>query len=137
MNVYLEPGTKEPTRAHETDAGLDLYSRETALVPAHGSAVFKTGVHIELPHCTVGLLKSKSGLYVLHDITSDGVIDEGYSGEIVVKLYNNGEHDYWVEEGDKISQLLVVPVQYERVKIVKTAKGGIRGNAGFGSTGKQ
>lgn len=136
MNIFLEPGTKEPTRAHETDAGLDLYSRETALVPAHGSAVFKTGVHIELPKCTVGLLKSKSGLNVLHDITSDGVIDEGYSGEIAVKLYNHGDHDYWVTEGDKISQLLVMPVLYEHVKIVPSINGGKRAASGFGSTGK-
>lgn len=137
MNIYLEPGTKAPTRAHETDAGLDIYSRETMLVPSHGNAVFHTGVHIELPHCTVGLLKSKSGLNVLHDITSEGVIDEGYAGEIVVKLYNSGDNDYWVQEGDKISQLLVVPVQYEQVEIVNTVNGGTRGESGFGSTGKQ
>ena len=136
MNVYLEPGTKAPTRAHETDAGMDIYSRETMLVPAHGSAVFHTGVHIELPHCTVGLLKSKSGLNVLHDITSDGTIDEGYSGEILVKLINHGDRDYWVHEEDKITQLLVVPVRYERISVADSIMGGERGSNGFGSTGK-
>jgi dUTP pyrophosphatase len=115
---------------------MDLYSRETAMVPAHGSAVFKTGVHIELPHCTAGILKSKSGLNVLHDITSDGTIDDGYTGEIVVKLYNHGDHDYWVYDGDKISQLLIVPVRYEKITIVDRIAGGERGDCGFGSTGK-
>lgn len=136
MNIFLQPGTKAPTRAHGTDAGMDLYSRETMLVPAHGSAVFKTGVHVCLPHCTAGFLKSKSGLNTLYNITSDGVIDEGYSGEIVVKLYNHGDEDYWVNEGEKISQLVIVPVRYEEIKIVDRITGGERGNSGFGSTGK-
>lgn len=136
MKMMLEPGTKTPTRSHPTDAGIDLYARETTLVPAHCGAVFRTGVHIELPHCSVGLLKSKSGLNTLYDITSDGVIDEGYSGEIVVKLYNHGDNDYWVHEGDKISQLLVMPVSYEPVEIVDSIKGGARGDNGFGSTGR-
>ena len=136
MNIFLEPGTKAPERAHETDAGMDLFARTDTLVPAHGSAVFRTGVHIELPHCTVGLLKSKSGLNVLHDIVGEGVIDEGYSGEIVVKLYNHGDRDYWVRENDKISQLLVLPVRYERVNVVDSVSGGERGNRGFGSTGR-
>ena len=132
----LDPGTKAPTRAHETDAGLDIYSRDEMLVPANAFAVFHTGVHIELPPNTVGFLKSKSGLNVLHDITSDGVIDQGYSGEIVVKLYNHGTHDYWVRKGEKISQLVVLPVLYEPVEIVDTVSGGDRGTDGFGSTGK-
>ena len=103
MKVYLEPGTKAPERAHECDAGMDIFSRETMLVPARGSAVFHTGVHVELPRGTAGFLKSKSGLNVLRDIIGEGVIDCGYTGEILVKLYNLGDQDYWVNEGDKIS----------------------------------
>ena len=136
MNVYLEPGTKAPERAHPDDAGLDIFSRETLLVPAHGSAVFHTGVHVELPKGTVGMLKSKSGLNVLRDITSEGVIDCGYTGEILVKLYNHGEHDYWVNAGDKITQLCVLKLRTEEINIVDSITGGERGNSGFGSTGR-
>ena len=76
MKVMLDSGAFAPTRAHKTDAGLDLRSPICIEVPANGSAVIDTGVHIELPNGTVGFLKSKSGLNVKHDITSEGVIRE-------------------------------------------------------------
>ena len=79
MKVLLETGARIPDRAHDTDAGLDLFSRETKTIPAHGSCVFDTGVHIELPAGTVGFLKSKSGLNVRYGITGEGVIDEEFS----------------------------------------------------------
>ena len=64
MKIKLDGGAKMPTRAHDTDAGLDLYSRESQIVPAKECAIFDTGVHIELPIGTTGFLKSKSGLNV-------------------------------------------------------------------------
>lgn len=70
MKIMLDKGAKMPTRAHTTDAGLDLYAKDTQVVPAKDSAVFDTGVHIELPLCTTGFLKSKSGLNVKHGIIS-------------------------------------------------------------------
>ena len=79
---------------------------------------------------------SKSGLNVKHDITSTGVIDEGYDGEIMVKLYNHGEDSYQVNAGDKVSQLLVVHVLYESIEKVDSINGGDRGSNGFGSTGR-
>ena len=63
-----------------------------------------TGVHVELPVGTAGFLKSKSGLNINHDITSDGVIDVGFTGTIKVKLYNLGTETYLVLPGDKIMQ---------------------------------
>jgi len=136
MNVYLDGGAYVPRRAHTTDAGIDLRSMEDITVPSHGSAVFHTGVHVELPHGTAGLLVSKSGLNVKHGITSTGLIDEGYTGEIVVKLYNNSDSDYCVHDGDKISQLVVIPVLYEDVEEVEhLTEGTERGANGFGSTG--
>ena len=75
MKFTLDSGAFAPTRAHKTDAGLDLRSPICIEVPANGSAVIDTGVHVELPNGTVGFLKSKSGLNVKHDITSEGVID--------------------------------------------------------------
>lgn len=96
MKIKLDPWAIMPTRAHDTDAGLDLYSCEEKTVPAFGSAIFNTGVHVQLPPNTAGMLKSKSGLNVNHDITSEGVIDVGYTGAIVVKLYNHGKTPYFV-----------------------------------------
>ena len=87
MKIKLDYWGIMPTRAHDTDAGLDLYAPHNEIVPAHGFALFDTGVHVQLPPNTAGMLKSKSGLNVKHGITSEGVIDEGYTGSIVVKLY--------------------------------------------------
>lgn len=136
MRVKLDLGAYEPVRGHSTDAGLDIRSRETRVIFPHDSEVFHTGVHIELPEHTAGVLVSKSGLNTKHDITSTGLVDEGYDGEIVVKLYNHGDSHYKVRAGDKISQLVVVPVLYEDVEIVDEISGGERGNDGFGSTGR-
>ena len=136
MYVSLDPGAYIPTRAHATDAGLDLRSPKECVLRAHDSVEIRTGVHVELPLNTAGLIVSKSGLMTNHDITSTGLIDEGYSGEIVVKLFNHGDEDYHIREGDKISQLVVIPVDYVTVEIIPhLVNAGERGAAGFGSTG--
>ena len=136
MKVFVEPMGIAPTRAHSTDAGLDLYAIDDTVVPARGSAVFRTGVHIELPPNTYGKLESKSGLNISKDIVSlGGVIDEGFSGEILVKLYNMGDRNYKFNRGMKIVQLLVIPCQYVDVEVVdELFIGGERGLSGFGST---
>ena len=136
MKVKLDKGAFMPTRAHETDAGLDLYAMEDKIIPACGSAIFDTGVHIELPQGTVGMLKSKSGLNVKHGLTSEGVIDVGYTGSICVKLYNNSPISYRVNKGDKISQLVIMPILTPTLEIVEDLEETERGNGGFGSTGK-
>lgn len=136
MKIKLDNGAKMPTRAYPTDAGLDIYARETQIVPAKESAIFDTGVHIELPDNCVGMLKSKSGLNVKHGITSEGVIDVGYSGSICVKLYNNSGYDYKVNEGDKISQLVILPILTPELELVEELEEHGRGNNGFGSSGK-
>ena len=138
MKVFLDKGAFMPTRAHSTDAGLDIRAKETKAIQPFNSALFKTGVHIQLPKGTAGVLISKSGLNVNHDITSTGLIDEGYTGEIVVKLHNHGNKPYIVERGDKISQLVVVPVLYEPVEVDLDVlyADTERGNNGFGSSGK-
>ena len=136
MKIKLDPGAICPTRAHETDAGLDLYAREEQVVAAGGCAVFDTGVHIQLPPYTAGFLKSKSGLNVKHSLTSDGVIDVGYTGSICVKLYNHGVKDYTVRQGDKISQLVVVDIHIPHLQIVEELEDTERGTGGFGSTGR-
>jgi dUTP pyrophosphatase len=136
MRIKLDNGAKMPTRAHETDAGLDIYARKGDFVPARGSTMFDTGVHIELPKGTVGMLKSKSGLNVNHGITSEGVIDVGYTGSIVAKLYNNSDEDYYVSAGDKITQLVILPILTPELELVDSLEDTERGSNGFGSSGK-
>lgn len=136
MKIKLDSMAWIPERAHDTDAGLDLKSPINVTVPARGSAIIDTGVHIQLPPGTAGMLKSKSGLNVKHGITSEGVIDEGYTGSIVVKLYNHGERPYQVKRGDKISQLVVVPVLLPTLVKVESLPESERGDNGFGSTGR-
>lgn len=136
MRIVLDKGAYMPTRAHKDDAGLDLYAMEGQIVPAKESAVFNTGVHVEIPSGYVGMIKSKSGLNVKHGITSEGVIDAGYTGSIVVKLYNNSGYDYAVEAGDKISQLVIMPIITPELELVESLHCSERGCGGFGSTGK-
>lgn len=136
MKIKLDDGAFVPTRAHDTDAGLDLYAMEDQIVPAKESAIFDTGVHMEIPVGYVGMVKSKSGLNVKHSLTSEGVIDAGYTGSIVVKLYNHGGYDYQVRRGDKISQLVILPIITPDVELVEELEDTERGNGGFGSTGR-
>lgn len=136
MKIKLDSGAYMPERAYPMDAGMDLKSKEDKIVPAKGSAIFDTGVHVELPPYTAGFLKSKSGLNVKHNITSDGVIDVGYTGSICVKLYNHGDTDYHVKNGDKISQLVVVNIEIHPISLVDSFEETDRGNNGFGSTGR-
>lgn len=137
MKIMLDPDAYIPERAHDEDAGLDLRSTRSVIVPALGSVVIETGVHVELPPWTAGVLISKSGLNVKHGITSTGLIDEGYTGEIKVKLYNhNPFEDYLVSKGDKISQLVIVPILKPDIEVVDHLDGAARGDNGFGSSGR-
>lgn len=136
MKIKLDDGAYMPERAHDTDAGLDIRSPIAATVLPKGSVIIDTGVHIELPPNTVGMLKSKSGLNVKHDITSEGVIDVGYTGSIVVKLYNHGSKPYQISRGDKIIQLVIMPIVYPGIELVENLEETERGNGGFGSTGR-
>lgn len=138
LNVKLdmEKDALLPIRAHGTDAGADVLTPRSFLLAARSSAIIRTGVHVELPPETVGMLKSKSGLNIFHDIVGEGVIDEGFDGEVVVKLYNLGDVPYQFERGDKIIQLVVMPVHYPAIEQVDEISGGERGDAGYGSTGR-
>lgn len=135
MKIKLDEGAKV-SRAHDADAGLDLHARETKIVPARGSAIFDTGVHVELPKGSAGILISKSGLNTAHGLQSTGLVDSGYTGSVVVKLYNHSKIDYTVNEGDKISQLVIVPIFTPVLEIVDELEETERGNCGFGSSGR-
>lgn len=136
MNYKLDENAFTPEYAHSTDAGMDLRTPVDCHVEAHSFAVVDTGVHVQIPHNCVGLLKSKSGLNVKHGIVSEGVIDEGYTGSIVVKLYNHSNTSYTFRRGEKITQLLIMPVIHCAFDEVDSFEDTERGNSGFGSTGK-
>lgn len=136
LKIMLDAGAKVPTRAHEADAGLDIYAATYGVVPSGGSCTFDTGVHAEIPSGYVGMLKSKSGLNCKHGLVSEGVIDAGYTGSIVVKLYNHGASPYTVKAGEKISQLVILPIITPEPEVVDSLADTERGTGGFGSTGK-
>ncbi len=134
MNIKLDDFGIMPTRAHKTDAGLDIYSPIDFTV--EDSFVIDTGVHIELPKGTVGFLKSKSGLNVNYGITSEGVIDEGYTGAIKVKLYNSSGVPVRFRRGEKLTQLVILPcIIPEGLELREELPESERGEKGFGSSG--
>lgn len=136
LKVQLDKGAFLPERAHATDAGLDIRTPERFKLDPWGSHTVNTGVHIELPPNTKADIRSKSGLNTNHDIISEGLIDEGFSGEIRVRLHNVSGKPYGFERGDKITQLVVTPVYYPDVVQVEQVHGGERGVNGYGSTGR-
>lgn len=137
MRAMLEDNAKAPTRAHEADAGLDLYSTEAGAVVPGYHAVFDTGTHVAIPDGCVGLVCPRSGLNVRNGVFACiGVIDAGYTGSIRVGLYNMGREPYNVAPGERIAQLLVLPVEFPDVELVESLDGTERGDDGFGSTGR-
>lgn len=137
IKVRLDDGAKMPTKAHAYDAGYDLYAQNAAVIMPGEAVCFDTGVHVSLPAGTTGFLKSKSGLNVKHGITSEGVIDAGYTGSIIAKLYNHGHEPYRVYPGDKITQLVIIKLaDVGGLELVDKLGESERGAAGFGSTGR-
>ncbi len=133
INIMLEDGAKAPERAYPTDAGADLFANEELVIPHGEWRNVKTGVHIELPHGYFGLIASKSGPNTKNGVTCRGIIDEGYSGEIIAPMQNIGP-DYEIKKGQKITQLIVIPCVYAEF-VESNVSAGERGDNGFGSTG--
>lgn len=139
MKVFLDVGAYMPTYAHDADAGMDLRTPVAFIVPAHGDYTIDTGIHVEIPNDYVGFIKSKSGLNVNAGLTATGVVDSGYTGSIRVKLYNHSDEDYVFSRGDKITQMVVLPVaRFDMIRVDSLEDFGKteRGNGGFGSTGR-
>lgn len=136
MKIMLDKGAFMPVRGHKDDAGLDLRTPIAFGIDPGSSAKIDTGVHIDIAPGLVGMLKSKSGLNVKFGITSEGVIDAGYTGSIVAKLYNHGDSPVVFSAGDKITQLVLLPVYIpDELVVVDSFEQTERGNNGFGSTG--
>jgi dUTP pyrophosphatase len=136
----LKDEAKIPARAHDGDAGLDLYACEAAhLGPGERWSV-GTGVAVEIPDGHAGLVLPRSGLARDHGIAlvnSPGLIDAGYRGEVRVLLLNTDPAEtFRIEPGDRIAQLVVVPIAVaDPVEVEALAESG-RGDGGFGSTGR-
>ena len=136
IGVKLDKGAKMPTKAHETDAGFDLYTPYEFTVKAGDSAVVQTGTHMIIPKNYCGLLVSKSGLNTRFSIQTTGLVDAGYTGEIVVKVLNHGKNDYHFNKGDKVSQIMILPVPEVVLVELDDLPNTERGANGFGSSGK-
>lgn len=142
----VEPGARAPTKMTVGSAGFDLYSSESAEVPPTrcrpdgeaevGRALVSTGLVIELPPGTVGRIASRSGLSVKENIEAGaGWIDSDYRGTVKVEMKNFSSKAYKVNQGDRIAQLVVLPVADVEVIVVGEVGGTGRGGGGFGSTG--
>lgn len=136
MKVQLDKGAYKPERAHELDAGYDIRTPIDFSVAPKGRALVDTGIHVEIPAGYVGFLKSKSGLNTKNGIIGEGVIDAGYTGSIKVMLDNQSNWYADFKKGDKIIQLVILPIFTEDIELVDKLTDTPRGNNGFGSTGK-
>ena len=127
-----------PAKAHEDDAGYDLFSREGALIPPGECRLVPTGIALGLPPMTEAQVRPRSGLALKKQITvlnSPGTIDAGYRGEVGVILINHGKESFEVEKGMRIAQMVVSQVMPAQLAEVKTLDATERHEKGFGSTG--
>ena len=135
----LNTEARLPEKAHQTDAGFDLFSIEEKEIPAGEASLIKTGISIQLPPNTEAQVRPRSGLALKHSITvlnSPGTIDEDYRGEIGVILINHGKDNFVVEKGMKIAQMVIQPVLSVDIEEAEEELSETnRGTGGFGSTG--
>ena len=136
--IPLREGAHIPQKAHEDDAGFDLYASEAFLLKAHCYGCVPTALSIELPEGYEAQVRPRSGLAAKHGVTvlnAPGTIDAGYRGEVKVILINHGEEDIEITAGMRIAQLVISPVLPARfVEAVSLAES-TRGEGGFGSSG--
>jgi dUTP pyrophosphatase len=137
--VKLSNKATLPTRAHDNDAGLDLYAAEGARIPPGARVSVGTGLAVAIPDGLAGLVLPRSGLALTHGITlinSPGLIDPGYRGEVQVLLLNTDQTmEFHCAPGDRIAQLLLVPIATADPMQAEVLDESVRGSAGFGSSG--
>lgn len=132
----LLPEAILPTRAHADDAGLDLYALEDATLADGEGRVVRTGVATAIPSGHVGLISDRSSMAKRGLKTAGGVIDAGYRGELGVVLLNLSGKPQAIAKGERIAQLLILPVRIPAVREVSELDATARGEKGFGSTGR-
>ena len=136
LKVMLDPGAYMPTRAHDRDAGLDLYTPERVVLFPNSQTSVDLGVHIQIPKGYVGLITSKSGL-MAQGITCRGTIDSGYTGSIKAVMYYSGSGERKIfEAGQKLTQLVILPCVLAELLQVDRLEDTDRGDNGFGSIGR-
>jgi dUTP pyrophosphatase len=143
MKVYLDSWGIMPVRAHSTDAGMDFRTSKGFTLKAGDSYIFESGVHVSIPVGYMGKIETKSGLNVNYGIQATGVVDAGFSGQIIFKLYNLSDTAYTFKKGDKVAQMVLTPILTPDLELVNQeelstdcAQASTRGASGFGSTGK-
>ncbi len=140
IEVLIASG-ESPVYAHPGDAGADLHSAGHHVLAPGTRATVGTGVSIALPNGFAAFVVPRSGLAARHGITivnSPGTVDAGYRGEIMVTLLNTDtEHPFAIDAGDRIAQLIVMPIARAEFIRVTTLPGSHRGGGGFGSTGRR
>ncbi len=136
--LCLDPELPKPTRAHPGDAGVDLRARvDTILAPGEW-AMIPTGIAVAIPPGYTGLVAPRSGLAARNGISvvnGPGVVDAGFRGEINAILINHGAKDVTLRRGDRIAQLVVVPIAEAELVEVDALPESQRGDGGFGSSG--
>jgi dUTP pyrophosphatase len=135
----LDERARLPTRAHDGDAGLDLYALEPVVLAAGERASVPTGIAVEIPVGHAGRVLPRSGLAARHGISvvnAPGLIDSGYRGEVRVLLLNTDRaRPFELDGGDRIAQLVLVPVALPTPTEVDALSDSERGAGGFGSSG--
>lgn len=127
-----------PFKAHEGDAGLDLFSTEEITIKPFERKLVHTGIRIQLPKNTEAQIRPRSGLALKNGLTvlnTPGTIDEGYRGEVGIILINLSNEDFKVEVGMKVAQMVIKPVIEVAIEEVVHLTETTRGEGGFGSTG--
>jgi dUTP pyrophosphatase len=136
----LTDAARIPSRAHDGDAGLDLYAAESARIAPGERASVGTGIAVAIPDGHAGLVLPRSGLAARHGIAlvnAPGLIDSGYRGEVRVLLLNtDGSDAFDIEVGDRIAQLLVAPIVVPELAEADDLDQTVRGAGGFGSSGR-
>jgi dUTP pyrophosphatase len=135
-------GLPIPSYAHNGDVGMDLYAAIPEIGPwrvyINNTTKIPVGFKIAIPDGYEGQVRSRSGLALKENITvhnSPGTIDQGFRGEVCVLLHNHGNSNFYVNRGDRIAQLVIVPVMRAELKVVENLDDTVRGSGGFGSTG--
>jgi len=140
LTTRLRDNALLPTRAHDGDAGLDLYAADAATIGPGERAAIATGIAVEIPEGHAGLVLPRSGLAARHGIAlvnAPGLIDSGYRGEVMVLLLNTDrEVAFTVSPGDRIAQLVLTPVAEAEPVEVSELETSARGAGGFGSSGR-
>jgi dUTP pyrophosphatase len=135
----LDSELPAPQRAHPGDAGVDLYAREDTLLGPGERILVPTGIAVAIPDNHAGLVVPRSGLAIrggIGVVNGPGLIDAGYRGEVKVVLINHGTEPVRLARGDRIAQLVVVPVVVAEFVEVDALPDSSRGSGGFGSTGR-